>query len=75
MWRESLIFERDGSWMRFGLPTKKVQRSDLGSSWFIDSTVFFFFFPTRATELELKIVCSQSVCSLRISVHRDCENG
>ena len=43
MWRESLIFERDGSWMRFGLPTKKVQRSDLGSSWFIDSTVLFFF--------------------------------
>ena len=39
MWRESLIFERDGSWMRFGLPTTKVQRSDLGSSWFIDSTV------------------------------------
>ena len=35
MWRESLIFERDGSWMRFGLPTKKVQRSDLGSTWFI----------------------------------------
>ena len=43
MWRESLIFERDGSWMRFGLPTKKVQRSDLGS-WFIDSTVFCFVF-------------------------------
>ena len=39
MWRESLIFERDGSWMRFGLPTKKVQRSDLGSSRFIDSIV------------------------------------
>ena len=39
MWRESLIFERDDSWMWFGLPTKKVQRSDLGSSWFIDSTV------------------------------------
>ena len=27
MWRESLIFERDGSWMRFGLPTKKKVRS------------------------------------------------
>ena len=53
MWRESLIFERDDSW--FGLPTKKVQRSDLGSSWFIDSTVLFFFFPTRTSELELKI--------------------
>ena len=41
MWRESLIFERDGSWMRFRLPTKKKKkkRSDLGSSWFIDSTV------------------------------------
>ena len=38
MWCESLIFERDGSWMRFGLPTKK-KRSDLGSSWFIDSIV------------------------------------
>ena len=46
MWRESLIFERDGGCMRFGLPTKKGQRSDLGSSWFIDS---------RTTELELKI--------------------
>ena len=44
MWRESLIFERDGSWMRFGLPTKKVQRSDLGLSRFIEdnSTVLFF---------------------------------
>ena len=30
--------------MRFGLPTKKVQRSDLGLSRFIEdnSTVFFF---------------------------------
>ena len=58
MWRESLIFERDGSWMRFGLPTKKVQRSDLGLSRFIDSTVLFFFFCDRTSELELKIVCS-----------------
>ena len=56
MWRESLIFERDGSWMRFGLPTKKVQRSDLGLSRFIDSTVLFFC--DRTSELELKIVCS-----------------
>ena len=46
MWRESLIFERDGSWMRFGLPTKKSQIWDLlGSS--IDRA--------RTTELELKI--------------------
>ena len=44
MWRASLIFERDGSWMRFGLPTKRVQRSDLGLSRFIEdnSTMLFF---------------------------------
>ena len=54
-----MIFERDGSWMRmlrFGLPTKKVQRSDLGSSWFIeDNSTVLFSDPTRTTELELNI--------------------
>ena len=55
MWRESLIFERDDSWMRFGLPAKKVQRSDLGSSWFVEDNSTVLFFPRRTTELELKI--------------------
>ena len=42
--------------LRFGLPAKKVQRSDLGSSWFfeVNSTVFFSD-RTRTTELEPKI--------------------
>ena len=46
MWRESLIFERDGSWMRFGLPTKK-KKSTVESMNQEDprSDLFFFFFP------------------------------
>ena len=46
MWRESLIFERDGSWMRYGLKKKKVR-----------SRIFLVHRLDRArtTELELKI--------------------
>ena len=47
MWRESLIFERDGSWMRFGLPTKKKVRFGIFLVHRLDRA--------RTTELELKI--------------------
>ena len=45
MWRESLIFERDGSWMRYGL--KKKVRSRIFLVHRLDRA--------RTTELELKI--------------------
>ena len=52
MWRESLIFERDGSW--FGASHQKGSK--------VRSRIFLvhrldraFFFPTRTSELELKI--------------------
>ena len=52
MWRESLIFQRDGSWMWFGASHQKGSK--------VRSRIFLVHRLDRArtTELELKIVCS-----------------
>ena len=52
MWRESLIFERDDSWMWFGASHQKGSK--------VRSRIFLVHRLDRArtTELELKIVCS-----------------
>ena len=52
MWRESLIFERDDSWMWFGASHQKGSK--------VRSRIFLVhrLDRVRTTELELKIVCS-----------------